>query len=271
MKYKIGITGGTGCLGKTLLSSSKGRYQYSLFKSDIRDKQKVFQWVKSNNFHCIIHLAAIVPIKTVNKNKTKAYEVNYLGTKNLVDATANSNIKWFFFSSSSHVYKSNKKKISENSIKKPISFYGKTKYLAEKYIIKQFNKKKQRYCIGRIFSTSNINQKKNYLVPDLIQKIKLSKKKIKLKNLNHYRDFISMSEIVDIIFRLYKINFNGIINIGRGEGILLKDIAKVIGKKYKKKIEFIDDNKPTYLVADNTKLKKYFKLRKIQKIDSLIF
>ena len=141
MKLKIGITGGTGSLGKTLVSS-KNKFQYSLFKSDIRDKQKVYQWVKKNNFYAIIHLAAIVPIKTVNKNRKKAYQVNYLGTKNLVDAIIDSNIKWFFFSSTSHVYKSSKKKISENSIKKPISYYGKTKFLAEKYIIKKLGKKK---------------------------------------------------------------------------------------------------------------------------------
>ena len=162
MKLKIGITGGTGSLGKNLISS-KNQFQYSLFKSDIRDKQKVFQWIKNNNFYAVIHLAAIVPIKTVNKNKKKAYQVNYLGTKNLVDAIIDSNIKWFFFSSTSHVYKSSKKKkISENSIKKPISYYGKTKFLAEKYIIKNLGKKK-RYCIGRIFSTSNINQKKKII------------------------------------------------------------------------------------------------------------
>ena len=77
MKLKIGITGGTGSLGKNLISS-KSQFQYSLFKSDIRDKQKVFQWIKNNNFYAVIHLAAIVPIKTVNKNKKKAYQVNYL-------------------------------------------------------------------------------------------------------------------------------------------------------------------------------------------------
>ena len=77
-----------------------------------------------------------------------------------------------FFSSTSHVYKSYKFKISENFLKKPISYYGKTKLLAEKYIINKLGKTTTKYCIGRIFSTSNINQKKNYLVPDLIFKIK---------------------------------------------------------------------------------------------------
>ena len=68
----------------------------------------------------------------------------------------------------------------------PVSYYGRTKLLAENYIINQLDRTNKRYCIGRIFSTSNKDQKKNYLVPDL-KKIKKTKKKIMFKNLNHYR------------------------------------------------------------------------------------
>ena len=66
---------------------------------------------------------------------------------------------------------------SENNKKKPISYYWLTKLKAENYIIKKFQTAKINYCIGRIFSTTNKNQKKNYLVPDLKFKIRKSKKK----------------------------------------------------------------------------------------------
>jgi nucleoside-diphosphate-sugar epimerase len=224
-----------------------------------------------NKLDAIIHLAAIVPIKVVNKNKKKAYEVNYIGTKNIVDLIKKENIKWFFFASTSHVYKSTRKKINENAKIEPISFYGKTKYLAEKYIVKKFQKSENCYCIGRIFSTTNKNQNKNYLVPDLKKKIKNTKKTIVLKNLNHYRDFISMEDISKIIFFLYKKNFKGIINIGSGKSIHLKNIAKIICKKYKKKIKFVDNTKDTYLIANTEKLKKIYKLNFVKKIEKLIF
>ena len=109
-----------------------------------------------------------------------------------------------FFSSTSHVYKSSHKKISEKSFKKPVSYYGQTKLLAENYIKNKFKFTKTNYCIGRIFSTTNKNQKKNYLVPDLNYKIRKTKKSLVLKNLNHYRDFISMEDISKIIFVLMK-------------------------------------------------------------------
>ena len=270
MSLKFGITGYTGSLGR-IIAKSHNRVKYFYFKGDIRDRKKVFNWIENKKFDAIIHLAAIVPIKVVNANKKKAYQVNYLGTKNIIDAIKKRNIKWFFFASTSHVYKSKKSKISESSKKKPISYYGKTKYLAEKYITKELRKNKINYCIGRIFSTTNKNQKKNYLVPDLKNKIKKSKQKIILKNLNHYRDFISMKDITKIIFSLYKKNFNGIINIGSGKSIYLKDIAKVICKKYNKKLETIDNVKETYLVSDIKKLKKYCRFNFTQKIEKLIF
>jgi len=270
MINKIGLTGSTGSLGKIILKNNK-KINFSCFKGDIRDRAKVFDWLKKNNIIAIIHLAAIVPIKQVNDDKNKAKDINYYGTKNIVDACLKNKVKWFFFSSTSHVYSSSIKKISENSETKPISFYGQTKLLSENYIIKKFNGSKIPYCIGRIFSTTNKNQKKNYLVPDLKNRIKKVKKTITLKNLNHYRDFISMEDISKIIFVLFRKKFCGIINMGTGNGIYLKDIAISIGRMYCKKLKFIDNNKKTYLVANINKLKKLYKFKLTINIEKLIF
>ena len=127
------------------------------------------------------------------------------------------------------------------------------------------------YCIGRIFSTTNKNQKNNYLVPDLKKKIKNSKRKIILQNLSHYRDFISMEDISKIIYCLYNRKFKGIINIASGKAIYLKDIAIYISEYYKKRIEFKDNIKKTYLVANINKLKKIYKKNLIINFNKLIF
>ena len=267
---RIGITGSTGSLGKIFLKKYKNK-NIKRFKGDIRDRKYFATWIKKNRINILLHFAAIVPIKRVNKDLKKAYEVNYLGTKNIVNACVENKIKWFFFTSTSHVYKSSHKKISEKSFKKPVSYYGQTKLLAENYIKNKFKFTKINYCIGRIFSTTNKNQKKNYLVPDLNYKIRKTKKNLVLKNLNHYRDFISMEDISKIIFVLMKKKYNGILNLGSGKGILLKDIALVIAKRYRKKIIFMDNKKITYLVASINKLLKNYKLKKPKKIENLIF
>ena len=92
-----------------------------------------------------------------------------------------------------------------------------------------------------------------------------------MKNLNHYRDFISMEDISKIIFVLMKKKFSGVLNLGTGKGIFLKDIAKIIAKKYNKELIFFDNKKITYLVANISKLLKVYKFKKSKKIEKIIF
>ena len=108
-KTYIGITGASGVLGKQILKI-KDNIKYISYKGDIRSKNKIKKWFKEHDFDAIFHLAAIVPIKEVNNNKLRALNVNYKGTKNIVNEVIKHNIKWFFFSSTSHVYNYSKKK-----------------------------------------------------------------------------------------------------------------------------------------------------------------
>ena len=268
-KLSIGITGSTGSLGQEILKNK--HFKFIKYKYDIRSKSNLKRWFELNHFDAVIHLAAIVPIKEVNSNKKKAYDVNYIGTKNLVNEVKNHKVKWFFFASTSHVYASNKNKISEKNNSKPLSYYGFTKKKSEEYIIKSLSKKNLNYCIGRIFSTTNKNQKKNYLVPDLKKKIKNANNTILLNNLNHYRDFISMKDISEIIFFLFYKNYNGIINLGTGKKTHLKKIAKIIAKKFNKNLQFEDNKISTHHIANITKLKKIYKKKINSRLVDMIF
>ena len=167
------------------------------------------------------------------------------------------------------VFNLKKKKLSEKSKVNPISFYGKTKYLAEKKL-KKLNKKDIKVCIGRIFSTTNINQRKNYLVPDLKNKIK-KKNNIKLENLNHFRDFISIKDIAKIIIYFLKNQISGVINLSTGKSTKLVTIAKIISKKYGKKIKIFENDKPSFLVGNNSLLKKIYKKRLNLSLRKMIF
>ena len=256
---KCGITGATGVLGRRIIK--KLPYKFIIFKNNIENYKKVQKWVNSNKLDIVLHLAAVVPTNKVNKNFGKAKSINIYGTKNLVKAilkTPNPP-KWFFYASTSHVYPSTfiKKKLSENHKAKPYSKYGKTKLGGERIIEKNFKNKKINFCIGRIFSFTDQNQKKPFVIPSLISKIKFSRQKqVKLTNLNHYRDFLSTEDIALAIQILGKYCKKGTYNIGSGKEINLKNIAKIIAKKYKKKIYFAKDNRPTFLISNSSKLKR---------------
>ena len=251
---KCGITGYRGNLGTSFLKTKK--FNFIKFRGDIRKKSDVEKWIKFNEFDVIIHFAALVPTHKVNKYYNKALKVNFYGTKYLVDSIIKykKNISWFFFASTSHVYPFQRKMISEMSKTKPISKYGKTKLLSEKYIKSKFINKEINFCIGRIFSIFN-NKDKGFFTPSLLNKIKKGPYTLNLKNLNHYRDFLSTEQISKIIIFLWKKKFCGIINIASGEKTNLQKIARIFVKKAAKKVLF-KTNKPSCHVANISKLTK---------------
>ena len=252
---KCGITGGSGVLGRRIRENLP--YKFYLFKKDITNKNEVKKWVDKNEFDIFIHLAAKVPVNIINKNYKKAYNVNVNGTLNLIDSLNKKKIKpkWLFYASTSHVYKISYKstKISEKFTATPQNKYGKTKLMAEKYLIQKLNIK---ICIGRIFSFTDKNQKPPYVIPSIEKKIRLSKKEITLSNLNHFRDFLNVKDIVSAIDLLRKNKATGIYNIGTGNQFNLKTIATLIAKKFKKKINFVDSKKTTYLISNCKKISK---------------
>ena len=72
MKTKIGITGASGLLGKILIKIFKKRKLKISHKKDIRNSSEIKKWLNNNkDINIIFHLAAIVPLNKVNKNKKK--------------------------------------------------------------------------------------------------------------------------------------------------------------------------------------------------------
>jgi len=78
------LTGSTGVIGKKL--RKKLSFKFYNFKGNITNSNSVEKWVNGKNFDLIIHLAAIVPTRKVNKNYLKAKKVNIRGTENLINA-----------------------------------------------------------------------------------------------------------------------------------------------------------------------------------------
>jgi nucleoside-diphosphate-sugar epimerase len=253
-KINCGITGHSGVLGSEVLKKNS-KFKFIKFTGDIVKKKDIKKWLQKNKIEIILHLAALVPTNEVKKNPLLANKVNYVGTKNLVNEILIQNkIKWFFFASTSHVYNYSNKNIKESYITKPKTFYGKTKLKAEKYIHSKF-KNKIPYCIGRIFSFTHKKQNTNYVIPSIFQKARSNKNNLILRNLDHYRDFISTNDICRAIRVLYQKKAIGIYNIGSEKKILISDVAKFIFKKFNKKFSIKKNLQKTCLVANTNKIR----------------
>jgi nucleoside-diphosphate-sugar epimerase len=251
------ITGSSGVLGSYIIKNNP-TVKFLKFKGDISNEIEIKNWILKKKFDVFLHLAAIVPTTEIKKNYKLAKDVNYYANKNIVNTLLLKENIFFFYASSSHVYPSSLKKLRENTKPKPLTIYGRLKYSSEKYIIKKFKDTKNNYCIGRIFSFTHHKQKKNFLIPGVYKKIKISRnnKEIDFKDTNHNRDFISIKDINSCIFFLLKNKARGIYNIASGKKINLQKLIKIICKRYKKIPKFLKNNNSTTLVADINKVKK---------------
>lgn len=119
----------------------------------------------------------------------------------------------------------------ENFKCKPISYYGKAKYLATQYLKKNTNK----YIILRPYQIYGPNQKKDRLIPITIDSC-LKNKSFGCTDGSQFRDFLFVDDFSDLILKILKSKkiFSGIYNIGSGKPYQIKNLINLIQKKIKK-------------------------------------
>ncbi len=261
---KIGITGASGVLGKILLKQLGDQSIFTCFEGNIVNSEDVQNWIVAEKPDQIFHLAALVAIKEVDSNPINGYKININGMINLLSAIQVSNTKpWVFFSSTSHVYKSSDRSITETSDIEPINTYGLTKYMAEKILIDFSGKYPINYCIGRIFSFYHDTQKEPFLYPTMMRRLSEHtdhKEPFIVYGANNIRDISNAESIVEAIIRLSKVNAEGVFNLGVGHGVRIIDFVRSLTKR-KLGFQEINSETPDVLVADvskiNTLLKQY--------------
>ena len=131
---------------------------------------------------------------------------------------------------------------------------------------------KIKFCIGRIFSFTDLNQGTSFFIPSVFKKIMSKKiKKFTLQNSNSSRDFIHVEEIVKSISLLYKKNSRGIFNICSGKYYTLKEIVLKIKKlcKSNKKIIFLKSSKKN-IIGNVNKLQNQINKKPKSNIDKVL-
>ena len=222
-------------------------------KADIKNKSKITKIIKDYNINSIIHLAAYLNVSEAEKKKRKYYTNNITGTKNLLEACKNSNVKNIIFSSSCSVYGNVKGSVSENRKPNPQGYYGYTKFKGEELLKKLSLKYNLRYGILRYFNVAGasnsgkigeIETSHGHLIKNLAIKSLEKKPKVKIfgndyqtKDGTCVRDYIHVSDLADIHIKgLNYLNNNKksfILNCGYGKGYSVQQIVNIF-KKIKK-------------------------------------
>ena len=212
------------------------------------------------------------------------YKNNVLGTKNLISACIGTKVKNFIFSSTAAVYKDGLYKVTEKSITRPKSVYGKTKLKAEKIIIAKCKKNKINYGILRYFNIVGSSpsgkigliNKGDHLFKNLSIQTYKKNPVFKIYGTNYntkdgscIRDFIHVSDIAEIHFKILekisKTDKSKIFNCGYSKGISVKSVIKEFKKYTNKNLKIIEAPRRkgdlVKIIASSDNLNRFIKWR----------
>lgn len=235
-KQKILITGIEGFSGfhleKTLLNEGYEVYGTCLMPSSnphyltcditkIGDIQAVIDKVLPD---AVIHLAGISFVG--ESNTALFYDVNVIGTKNLLDALlkAQCPLQKVILASSATVYGNQHKEVLDESMcPHPINHYGISK-LAMEYMASTYFEKLP-IIIVRPFNYTGIGQGEHFLIPKIVKHYREKQKCIELGNLEVAREFNDARDIVDWYIALLKSEAKGtVVNLCSGKAISLLEV-----------------------------------------------
>ena len=251
-------------------------------KTDIKNKKKLIDIIKKHKIETIIHLAAYLNVSEAEKNKRKYYNNNIIGTKKLLEACKNSNVKNIVFSSSCSIYGNIRGAVSEKKKANPMGYYAFTKFQGENLIKEYSLRYNFRYAILRYFNVAGASPSKkigqiekshgqlfkNLAIQSLKKKplIEIYGNDYNTKDGTCIRDYIHVSDLADIHIKsidyLNKKNKSLTLNCGYGKGYSVQDVVNIF-KKIKKNSQIIYKNRRpgdiAQVYADTRKFKKVLK------------
>jgi UDP-glucose 4-epimerase len=251
-------------------------------KGDIKNINLLNKIFINYDFQTIIHLAAHLNVSEAEKNKTKYYKNNIVGTKNLILASKNSNIKNFIFSSSCSIYGNINGSVSERKKPNPEGYYAYTKYKGEELVKKYSIKHNYKYGIFRYFNVAGasasgeigeIETSHGHLIKNIAVQSLRKNAKINIYGNNYptkdgtcVRDYIHVSDLADIHIKgidyLNKNKKSFILNCGYGKGYSVLEIVKIFKKIKKNLIINYQKRRPGDISKVYSNTKKFNKLIK---------
>ncbi len=233
-------------------------------RADILDKEKLQLIFSQARPEIVIHLAARAGVRPSLKNPKLYYQVNVMGTKNLLDLAKKHKVKQFILASSSSVY-GNQTKIpfsEADKLAKSISPYAETKLEAEA-LCRQYNFP---VTVLRFFTVYGPKGRPD-MAPYLFTKRILEGQTItRFGDGSTSRDYTYIDDIVEgIIAAINRPLAYEIINLGNNQPVKLKDLIRIVERITGEKANIIEkprhqaDVRQTY--ADIAKAKELLNWR----------
>jgi nucleoside-diphosphate-sugar epimerase len=271
---KIVITGSESFIGKTLIKQLQSKdYEiigfdsilpqnptYEFHQVDIRNSE-IYDLIPKNT-DILIHLAALSRDPDCKNKAIECFDVNVMGTLNLIKATQLQNVKQFIFASSEWVYdkfieNEEKDEDSQINIFNHDSEYALSKLVTESNLRQQYN---NGFCNVTILRFGIIYgpRKSNWsAVESILNQVK-TQDKVSVGSLKTGRRFVHVSDIASGIIHSFGLDGFNIINLSGNKINTLKDIIELSQEILGKKIEVFENNSNQISIRNpsNNKAKK---------------
>lgn len=243
---RILITGGTGSLGKELVSrilrdnpnakriviysrdelkqwEMQQKYpqnkfpQIRFFIGDIRDKDRLRRALEG--IDTVIHAAALKQVPAAEYNPIEFVKTNVLGAENLIQASIDTSVK-------------NVVALSTDKAAAPINLYGATKLCSDKLFIAANNIKGGRELKFSVVRYGNVMGSRGSVIPYFLEKAKEGILPITHPEMTRFN--ITLSQGVDMVFWAMKYAKGGELLVPKIPSYRIIDVAEAIGPNCEK-------------------------------------
>lgn len=233
------------------------------YQVDLLDTARLKEVINQVKPHVVIHLAAIAYVG--HGDADAFYNVNLLGTRNLLQALSDSGseLDAVLLASSANIYGNGTAgKLDESTVVNPANDYAVSK-LAMEYMSRLWIDKLPVF-ITRPFNYTGVGQAENFLLPKIVKHFKAKSPTIELGNIDVWRDFTDVRALSNAYVKLLQVKPVGeVINICSGRTYSLRKVIelceKITGHHLTIQVnpEFVRANEVKTLSGDPSKLQSF--------------
>ena len=204
---------------------------FRMVEADIRDRPRMLDLCAAEKFDAIAHLAAMAGVRYAVEHPEIYGEVNVSGTINLLDGARLNGVGNFIFASTSSVYGDTQviPFVEDDPCNRPLQPYAATKKACEVMGYSYHHLFDLNFCAVRFFTVYGPNGRPDMMAYKVLDSI-FSGREIPLYNGGQmHRDWTYVGDIVaGVVAALDRPLGYEIINLGRGEPVLLADFVALI-------------------------------------------
>jgi len=219
-------------------ASPAGSARFEFVKADIRDRAHMRALFAEGRFDAIVHLAAMAGVRSSVEDPWLYYDVNLAGTLNLLDAAREFNLPNFVFASTSSAYGATKTVpfVETDACDRPLAPYPASKRAAELLGFSYHHLHGLDFTALRFFTVYGPRGRPDMMAYKVFDGMRLEREVPLFNNGQMYRDWTFVEDIVQGVVAATdrRLGYE-VINLGRGEPVLLSDfvhsLEQLAGKK----------------------------------------